>query len=1029
MERRGTVIAAREGAGERPDLTGDERPTLAGFDFTFVPGDPPRSGCFAAFRLDADRGQEHVDEQLGALGDQVTIDLLLPAEKSVRRRQVRATLLPVATALPLLLEVEGSPATTATARLWASVMTAGLGLIARGRLHPAVSPGGVDAWRAGPLGPEDRRLLEQLAEVMPPLGHAVPLAGAKPPRRVHSPAFLIAAAWDALADTLPRTAAAVAVSGGALFAATEPTPATELRPWLAEASGGLDGGASFALRVQLGDAVEPEPKGVLQISSISDPSLVVDAADLFSMPVALLARFGERAERDLLLALRRGSRAWEPIGALLDQRIPDALALDDDLLADLLLDGANELGRAGISVLWPSELLRGGLGLRAVLTPTPAAVAEGGFDLGRLLDFHYELTVDGEALSPEEIDLLAEAKRGLVRIRGRFVAVDTALIAKAQERRSRRVAAAAALGALLAGKLEVDGELVDIVAEGALAEMAERLRRLSSGTLGPLAPPRALVAELRPYQLRGLAWLAGMSELGLGGCLADDMGLGKTVQVIALHLHRLQQRQAAPLERPALRAGGRRAKRLGPAAGTGPDQDREPAGQVAGTGPDQDREPLGQVAGTGPDQDREPPAPAPAPTLVICPTSLLGNWERELHKFAPSVPVRRFHGGERHLGDLADGEVVLTTYGVLRREREALAQAGFALVVADEAQHAKNPLSDTAKSLRAIPAQARIALTGTPVENRLTELWSVLDWTTPGLLGPLERFRRTVAVAVERNRDEEATERLASAVRPFLLRRKKTDPGIAPDLPERTVTDLAVPLSTEQVSLYEAEVREALHAIATKSGIERQGLVLRMLTVLKQICNHPAQYLHQAGPLPGRSGKLAALEELLDVIVGAGDCVLVFSQFVEMCSLIEAHLASLHIPTLFLHGGVPARKREEMVARFQSGTVPVFLLSLKAGGVGLNLTQATHVVHYDRWWNPAVEDQASDRAHRIGQRRAVQIHRLVCEGTLEDRVSELLEKKRALAESVVGHGEAWIGDLTDSQLADLVSLGPSGGET
>ena len=944
--------------------------------------------------LEGDQGQELTDGQLGVLGPEVTIEIVFPTEKSVRRRHVPAVLLPVATALPLLLDVGASPATTATARIWASVMTAGLGLIARGRLHPAVSPGGVDAWRAGPLGTDDHRLVQQLAGAMPPLGHAIALGAGKPPLRTHSPAFLISAAWDALADTLPRTAAAAAASGGPLWAATEPTPATQLRPWLAEASDGLDGGASFALRVQLGHASEPEPKGVLQISSVSDPSLVVDAADLFTMPAALLARFGAEAARDLLLALRRGARAWEPIGALLGQRIPDVLALDDDLLADLLLDGANELASAGISVLWPRELLVGGLSLRAVVTPAPAAVPEGGFDLGALLDFHFELTVDGEALSPEEIDLLAEAKRGLVRIRGRFVAVDTALIAKAQERRSRRVAAAAALGALLAGKLEVDGELVDIVAEGAIAEMADRLGRLSGGTLASLAPPEALVAELRPYQLRGLAWLAGMSELGLGGCLADDMGLGKTVQVIALHLHRLQDRQAARLKPAVPKSAGRRAKRPAPATSAG----------------------------------RDPDPGRPAPTLVICPTSLLGNWERELHKFAPSLPVRRYHGGERHLADLADGEVVLTTYGVLRREREALAQAGFALVVADEAQHAKNPLSETAKSLRAIPAQARIALTGTPVENRLTELWSILDWTTPGLLGPLERFRRTVAVAIERNRDQGATERLASAVRPFLLRRKKTDPGIAPDLPERTVTDLAVPLTTEQVSLYEAEVREALHAIATKSGIERQGLVLRMLMVLKQICNHPAQYLHQSGPLPGRSGKLAALDELLDVIVGAGDSVLVFSQFVEMCSLIEAHLATLHIPTLFLHGGVPARKREEMVARFQAGAVPVFLLSLKAGGVGLNLTQATHVVHYDRWWNPAVEDQASDRAHRIGQRRAVQIHRLVCEGTLEDRVAVLLEKKRALAESVVGHGEAWIGDFTDSELATLVRLGPSGGE-
>ena len=970
------------------------RPALAGTDFTFLPGDPPRSGHFAAFRMGTEQGQELADDPMAALGQPVTIELALPAGTSVRRRRVPAVLLPVTTALALLLDVEASPTITATALIWASVMTAGLGLVARGRLHPAVSPGGLDAWRAGPLGPEDRILLGRLAEAMPPLAYAVPLKNVSSPLRLHSPTFLITAAWDALADTLPRTATAVTATGSPLFAAPEPTPATHLRPWLEEASAGLDGGASFALRVHLGDDREREPRAVLQISSLADPSLVVDAAELFTMPAAVLARFGEEAERDLLLALRRGARAWEPINALLDQQIPDALELDDDLLADLLLDGATELASAGIGVLWPSELLVGGLGLRAVMTPTPATVTEGRFDLGSLVDFHYELTVDGEALSHEEIDLLAEAKRGLVRIRGRFVAVDTALIAKAQERRSRRVAAAAALGALLGGKLEVDGELVDVVADGAIAEMAERLGRLSASTLPLLPPPHGLVAELRPYQLRGLAWLAGMSELGLGGCLADDMGLGKTVQVIALHLHSLEDRQAARLKPPTPKAAGRRAQR----------PEREAPG------------------GRGPDQA------SPAPTLVVCPTSLLGNWERELHKFAPSVPVRRFHGGDRDLSDLADGEVVLTTYGVLRREKEALAQAGFSMVVADEAQHAKNPLSDTAKSLRSVPAQARIALTGTPVENRLTELWSVLDWTTPGLLGPLERFRRTVAVAVERNHDEEATERLANAVRPFLLRRKKTDPTIAPDLPERTVTDLAVPLTTEQVSLYEAEVREALHAIATKSGIERQGLVLRLLTVLKQICNHPAQYLHQAGPVPGRSGKLAALDELLDVIVGAGDSVLVFSQFVDMCSLIEGHLATLQIPTLFLHGGVPARKREEMVARFQAGEVPVFLLSLKAGGVGLNLTQATHVIHYDRWWNPAVEDQASDRAHRIGQRRAVQIHRLVCEGTLEDRVAQLLETKRALAESVVGQGEAWIGDLSNSELAALVSLGPSGGD-
>ncbi len=279
-----------------------------------------------------------------------------------------------------------------------------------------------------------------------------------------------------------------------------------------------------------------------------------------------------------------------------------------------------------------------------------------------------------------------------------------------------------------------------------------------------------------------------------------------------------------------------------------------------------------------------------------------------------------------------------------------------------------------------------------------------------------------MALPVERYRDPAATERLARAIRPFLLRRRKTDPGVAPDLPPRTVTDHPVPLTPEQVTLYEAEVREALDAIRGAKGIARSGLVFRLLTVLKQICNHPAQYLHQPGPLAGRSGKLAALEELLEVILAEGEAVLVFSQYVECCKLLEGRLAELGVRTLFLHGGMPVRRRDAIVAAFQCGDSPVFLLSLKAGGVGLNLTRATHVVHYDRWWNPAVEDQATDRAHRIGQDQPVQVHRLVAEGTIEDRVAELLERKRGLAEAVVGAGEAWITELSDQELADLVAL-------
>ncbi|TMD99352.1 MAG: DEAD/DEAH box helicase [Chloroflexi bacterium] len=410
------------------------------------------------------------------------------------------------------------------------------------------------------------------------------------------------------------------------------------------------------------------------------------------------------------------------------------------------------------------------------------------------------------------------------------------------------------------------------------------------------------------------------------------------------------------------------------------------------------------------------------PMLVICPASLLGNWARELHTFAPSLRVRRYHGEGRNLEGLERTEVVLATYGVARRDRAQLAEVAWDLVVADEAQHAKNPQSHTARELRGIPAQARIALTGTPVENRLLDLWSILDWTTPGLLGSLATFQRRVAAPVEQDGDAATAAHFARLVRPFLLRRTKSDPDVAPELPPKTELDVIVPLSTEQASLYEAMVRETIATIQDTTGIQRRGLVLKLLTGLKQICNHPAHYLRESGPLRGRSGKLEALDELLDVIVAEGEAALVFTQYVAMARLLEAHLAERGIGTLFLHGQVAASRRDALVQSFQDGEAPVFLLSLRAGGVGLNLTRATHVVHYDRWWNPAVEDQATDRSHRIGQDRPVEVHRLVAEGTVEDRIAALLRSKRELADSVIGSGEAWLTELSTAELTELVAL-------
>jgi superfamily II DNA or RNA helicase len=409
------------------------------------------------------------------------------------------------------------------------------------------------------------------------------------------------------------------------------------------------------------------------------------------------------------------------------------------------------------------------------------------------------------------------------------------------------------------------------------------------------------------------------------------------------------------------------------------------------------------------------------PTLVVCPASLLGNWEREIRRFAPGTTVQRFHSTERSLDAIEDG-FVLTTYGTMRVDAARLAGVGWRLVVADEAQHVKNPRSGTAKALRMIPADTRIALTGTPVENNLSELWAILDWTTPGLLGSLTEFRERWAEPIEANHDHEAGERLSRLVRPFLLRRKKTDPGIAPELPPKTETDRPVTLTQEQAGLYEAVVRETMAQIAESDGMARRGLIMKLFTSLRQICNHPAHYLKDQQPTAARSGKLELLDELLDTITAEAGAVLVFTQFAVMAKLLERHLAERGIPAQLLHGGTPIPQREAMVERFQNGEVPVFVLSLKAAGTGLNLTRADHVVHYDRWWNPAVEDQATDRAYRIGQTRPVQVHRLIAEGTVEDQLASLLQGKRHLADSVLSSGEAALTELSDAELADLVTL-------
>lgn len=413
---------------------------------------------------------------------------------------------------------------------------------------------------------------------------------------------------------------------------------------------------------------------------------------------------------------------------------------------------------------------------------------------------------------------------------------------------------------------------------------------------------------------------------------------------------------------------------------------------------------------------------AAAPTLVVCPASVLATWEREIARFAPGENVHRYHGPGRSLHDAKDGFVV-TTYATMRQSADALAGHDWSMVVADEAQHVKNAGSGVAQALRRIEADARMALTGTPVENALSELWAILDWTTPGLLGNREQFRRDWSRPIERDRDDTVASRLSTLIRPFVLRRRKSDPGIAPELPPKIETDHHVQLTREQIGLYEAVVRRTMAEIEESRGIQRRGLVVKLLTQLKQICNHPAQFLRQAdGALDRRSGKLEVFDDLLAEILAEGGRSLVFTQYAQMGHLLSRHLEAQGIEHAYLHGGTSIRSREDMVRRFGAGEFDVFVLSLKAAGTGLNLTRADHVIHYDRWWNPAVEDQATDRAHRIGQTKTVQVHRLIAEGTIEQSISELISAKRALADAVVDSGEAALTELSDAELAALVRL-------
>ncbi len=979
---------------------------------------------------------------LGTVGKRATATV---ADEWLTVARVEGSAIGLLDAVAILAAAEEDAIARAPASLaaWSLAAKLALELVGRERLVPRAritSSGAVEArWSISLSLAEDAERAMALARAFPPAAHAVPAEVAPPsvkrgsaasaasrrrrPRTaaaasVWAPEALLRAFLDFAADTIVRSAvksdgarrrsdssgaqawerrfAAGLTSASATLGTgfRERALAGELEAWSGPAVGLDPGSPRACLRLELpaeplsldanragGRAARGTDRFALRyfLQAADDPSLLIPASTAWSARGRTLQHLGRtfrEPQEQLLRSLAIAARIFPPIERSLHEARPAGVSLDPREAWTLLADAAAALQEAGLGVILPAELTRSGerrLRLR-MRVGSPSARAAGvvggtsGLGLGAVLAFNWEVALGDETLSAADLAALARLKAPLVRYRGRWVAVDAAELEEVRRLLAKgggTLLGSQALAMALTGSAQLPGISLatEVLPDGPFAERLERLRA------GPppdgASPPAALHGTLRPYQVRGLAWLDSMAELELGSCLADDMGLGKTIQVLAFFLRR---RELAP-------------------------HDLRPA-------------------------------------LVVCPTSVVGNWEREVARFAPSLPVVRHYGGARArsaeaLAGLAPSGVVLTTYAVLRRDAETLGGVDWAAAVLDEAQNIKNAGSRTARAARALRASHRLALTGTPIENRLAEVWSILEFANPGMLGSLEAFRREYAVPIERYRNDVAVGRLRRIVQPFILRRLKSDPAVIRDLPAKQEMTVVCSLTREQATLYQAALDDALREIGRADGVRRRGLVLALLTALKQICNHPAHYLGERGPLAGRSGKLARLEEMLDEVVASGDRALVFTQFREMGDRLVEHLGrALETEILFLHGGVRQSAREAMVRRFQddAGGSQVFVLSLRAGGTGLNLTAATHVFHFDRWWNPAVEDQATDRAYRIGQRRLVQVHALLSAGTVEERIARLLEQKRDLAGRIVGAGEHWITELDDEALQALCAL-------
>lgn len=713
--------------------------------------------------------------------------------------------------------------------------------------------------------------------------------------------------------------------------------------------------------------------------TLDDPTWLLPAKTIWNRPVERLNYRGKTInfpQETLLGGLGLASKLYPVIESSLQEQHPHFCRLSTPQVYEFIKSISWRFQDTGLGVIFPdslSENNRLGLSLQSHTPPVTGKTERLG--LKSLLNFKWELILGGHTLSQKEFNRLINLGSPLVEINGDWVELKPQDIRAAQHffttRKDGTTLSLEDALRLASGDNQTIDKLpvINFSTSGPLEELLNALTH--NEAIQEIPKPKNFKGELRPYQLRGVSWLGFLEKWGLGACLADDMGLGKTIELIAFLLH-LQENHVLK-----------------------------------------------------------------SPVLLLCPTSVLGNWYREIQKFGPSLKVLIHHGDKRGKGKsfltgIKGKDVIITSYPLVFRDLTELQQVKWQGIVLDEAQNVKNSEAKQSQAVRQLEASFKIALTGTPVENRLQELWSILEFLNPGYLGNRNFFQRRFAIPIEKYGDRDSLQTLRSLVRPFILRRLKTDKEIIKDLPEKQEMTIFCPLSTDQASLYQKIVEESLTQIESSDGIQRRGMILALLTRLKQVCNHPILLKEEEKNKKKQeiikgieSGKLLRLQEMLEEVIAEGDRALIFTQFAQWGHFLKSYLEDyLGKELLFLYGGTRQQQREEMIERFQQDPQgpPIMILSLKAGGTGLNLTRATHVFHFDRWWNPAVENQATDRVFRIGQTRNVQVHKFVCTGTLEEKIHDMIESKKALAEQVVSAGEHWLTELDSEQLRNLLVL-------